>query len=177
MRLLVNVAATALCAAVLFAAEAPRRAPSFSLPDLNNQQHDLLDYRGRIVLVEIMRTTCPECRAFSKILEQVKTYYGDKVAVLSIAIAPDNPDTAKGLIAEHKLTYPILFDCGQVAYSYVRPNPLQPAIAVPHLYIVDPKGFIERDFVFGPATGEIFQGRGLYIVLDRMLGTKPAAKD
>ena len=50
-----------------------RRAPGFSLPDGNLKQHDLQDYRGRVVLVEFMQSQCPNCAAFSRVLEQVKT--------------------------------------------------------------------------------------------------------
>ena len=37
-----------------------RRAPGFSLPDLNHKQYDLGDYRGRVVLIDIMKTDCPD---------------------------------------------------------------------------------------------------------------------
>ncbi|HLY20286.1 MAG TPA: redoxin domain-containing protein, partial [Bryobacteraceae bacterium] len=46
-----------------------RRAPGFSLPDLHLQQRDLGDYRGRIVVLDIMQTTCPHCARLSEILE------------------------------------------------------------------------------------------------------------
>ena len=38
-----------------------RRAPGFALPDLNLNYHDLADLQGRVVLLEIMQTTCPHC--------------------------------------------------------------------------------------------------------------------
>lgn len=156
----------------LLAAPAPRRAPGFSLPDSNNGQQDLADYRGKFVIVELMRTNCPHCVPFSRILEQVKTRYGGKVVVLSIAPAPDNPTTVAKFVVENKLTYPILYDCGQVAYSYVRTA----AIEVPHIYIVGPDGMIVKDFVFGPETESLFSGRGLFDELDRMVSKGPARK-
>ena len=49
-----------------------RRAPSWSLYDSKGQMRDLLDYRGKIVVIEMMQTTCPHCGAFADILEKVQ---------------------------------------------------------------------------------------------------------
>ena len=47
-----------LCAALPCAAQelSGRRAPSFSLSDSALKQHDILDYRGRWLLIDFMRT-------------------------------------------------------------------------------------------------------------------------
>jgi len=36
-----------------------RRAPGFALPDVNVNYHDLADYRGKVVLLDILQTSCP----------------------------------------------------------------------------------------------------------------------
>lgn len=149
-----------------------RRAPGFSLPSSNSRQEDLADYRGKFVLIDIMKTDCDHCGPFAKILEQAKVRYGSKIAVLSIAPAPDNPTTAAKFIAANKITFPILFDCGQVVYSYVR----TPSVSMPRLYVVNPDGFIAREYVYGPETQEIFEGGGLFTELDRLLRGSGGAK-
>jgi peroxiredoxin len=88
------------------------------------------------------------------------------IAVLSIAPAPDNPTTIAQFAAANKVTFPILFDCGQVVYSYVR----TPSVSLPRLYIVNPEGFIVKEFVYGANSQEIFEGKGLFAELDRLLG-------
>ena len=47
-----------VCAVTLMASGelSGRRAPGFSLPDMNLKQYDLQDYRGKLVLVDIMQT-------------------------------------------------------------------------------------------------------------------------
>ena len=40
-----------------------RRVPSFALPDANATYHDILDYRGKVVLIEVMQTTCAHCQS------------------------------------------------------------------------------------------------------------------
>ena len=149
-----------------------RRAPGFSLQDSKGQQHDLYDYRGKIVLIEIMQTACPHCRAFSKILDQVKARYGDRVVSLSVVNPPDTPATVARYLAELKPSTPLLFDCGQMAISYFKATPENPAVDLPHLFIVDATGWIVNDYEYGPLTKGIFEGQALFPELDRLLAAK-----
>ena len=149
-----------------------RRAPGFSLMDTKGQQHDLYDYRGKIVLVEIMQTSCPHCRAFSKILDKIKAKYGDRVVAFSVVNPPDTAETVSRYLAEVKPTTPLLFDCGQMAISYFKATPQNPGVDLPHLFIVDANGWIVNDYEYGFATRGIFEGQDLFPVLDRMLAAK-----
>ena len=56
-----------------------RRAPGFSLADSHFQQHDPQDYRGKVLIVDFMQTTCPVCMHLTDTLLQVKAKYGDKI--------------------------------------------------------------------------------------------------
>src|SRR6202158_1725811 len=71
-----------------------RRAPGFALPDPEYKHYyDLQDYRGKVVLIDIMSTRCPHCQLLTTTLEQVKARYGDKVAILEVVLPPDNQDS------------------------------------------------------------------------------------
>src|SRR5262249_35333823 len=112
-----------LCAASLLAVGelSNRRAPSFSLPDMRGNQHDILDYRGKVLILDFMKTNCPHCAAISGVLEEVQQKYGDRLAVLSVVNYPeDGPETVSKYIAGLKIATPVLFDCGSVAVSYLR---------------------------------------------------------
>jgi peroxiredoxin len=140
--------ATLLLTAALAAAGdlSNRRAPGFSLPDIDLTQHDLYDYRGRVVLVEIMKTECPTCAKTAELMERIRAKFGAKVAVLAIALPPDNQNTVRAFSARHNLNYPVLFDCGQMAGSYLRASPLRPRIELPHLFLIDKNGDIQDDW-------------------------------
>jgi peroxiredoxin len=153
-----------------------RRAPGFSLPDLRLEQHDLADYRGKIVLLDIIQTNCPHCAASTDTLVKVKQKYGNKVVVLTIANPPDTQETVARFAAEHKMSTPILFDCGQAAVSYLKATPANPSISVPHLFLIDGKGMIRNDFSYDKDAHEIFEGAGLYVEIDRLLGEAAPAK-
>ena len=140
--------ALALSAAGLFAAGelSGRRAPGFALPDTKQKFQDLADYRGRVVLLDLMQTACPHCQALTPVLEQVKARYGGRVVVLSVVLPPDNATTVAAYVAKFKVTAPMLFDCGQMTASYVKPNPMRPEVHFPHLFIIDGEGMIRNDF-------------------------------
>ena len=152
------------------------RAPGFSLPDSNFQQHDPQDYRGKLLVVEIMQTNCPHCRAFGKVLEEAKSKYANRIAILSIVNPPDTMATVAKYIAESKTTIPILFDCGQVSASYLKVTPKNPSVDVPHVFLIDGQGIIRSDFGYGPATKDIFEGRALFGLIDKLLGGTPPKK-
>lgn len=174
MRRLFLIATLAALASGAALAQTGRRAPGFSLPDLKGTEHDLQEYRGKIVVLEIMRSECPHCAGFAKILEETKTFYGGRVVILAIANPPDDQQTVGNFAARQRITYPILFDCGQVAYSYILPDPLHgPGVTIPHAYLIDANGMIRGDWVYGPQTTDIFEGKGLHAAIDKLLGDKP----
>jgi len=174
-----TIALTLLLVALQSVAAGPlsnRRAPGFSLMDTQGRHHDLYDYRGKLVLIEIMQTNCPHCREFAKILSQVSAKYGDRVVILTVVNPPDNAETVSRYLAEVKPSYTILFDCGQMAISYFKATPQNPSVSVPHIFLIDANGWIVDDYGYGPATKDIFEGKGLFSVLDKLLAAKPAGK-
>ena len=160
-----------LCTLALFAADPIRRAPGFCLSDTTGQWRDLADYRGKVVLVEFMQTGCPHCANFSTVLNGLKTKYADRVAILAVANPPDNPQLMMQFVNEHKLTYPMLYDQGQVAASYVRSM----SIDLPAVYLIDANGMIRNSWQYSVLTKDIFEGQGLSREIDKLLAGAPAA--
>jgi peroxiredoxin len=128
-----------------------RRAPSFSLPDSNFTQFDILDYRGKWLLIEFMMTgdqNCPMCKDITKKLDALQAKHGAKLAVLSIAnTPPETQDTIKKFVAETRTKTPILFDASMVAMAYFKATPARPAIDTGHVFAIDPSGTIVQDWV------------------------------
>jgi len=165
-----TILAILLCSAALVAADAPRRAPGFALVDLNRKFHDLADFRGKVLVLEFMKTTCPHCVAFADVLAQVPQRYGDKVAILAVAnVNTDTPQQLAQYVAARRLTYPLVLDQGQMMYSYI----LSPDKAeLPHVYVIDPNGYIRADYVYDFTSRDIFEGTGLFKEIDKVLGVK-----
>ena len=153
-----------LCAAALVAA-ADRRAPGFSLVDSKGSEHDLGDYRGKPVLLAFIQTTCPHCATFAENLQKIRDKFGDKVNILAVVTPPDDPGKVNAFIAGHKITFPILFDSGQMSYSYV----LSQKLSFPRLFIIDGAGTIMSEYEYSPIYADLFEGNGLDPAITRML--------
>jgi thiol-disulfide isomerase/thioredoxin len=165
---------TLFCAAALFAVDAPRRAPGFCLIDSTGQWRDLADYRGKAVLLEFMQTTCPHCAAFAPKLKEFQQKYGARLQILAVALPPDNPNAIMQYVKGQAITYPVLFDMGQVAGSYVR----VPTLEFPTIYLIDANGMIHSHYEYSALSHDIFEANGLLPDLDRLVGAAaaPAAK-
>ncbi len=146
----------------------PRRAPSFALPDYSGQFHDLLDYRGRVVILEIMKTACPHCKAFTVVLDQLKAKYAGKVDVISVVNPPETPQTMQAYLADTKSGSLMLYDQGQVAYSYVRSG----RIDLPRVFLIDAQGMIRGDFSYGDATKPFFEKGGILTEVEKLIARK-----
>ena len=88
-----------------------RRAPGFALPDPEYKRYyDLQDFRGKVVLIDIMSTRCPHCQLLTTTLEEVKARYGAKVVILEVVLPPDNQDSISKYVAVNKVTVPVICD-------------------------------------------------------------------
>jgi len=152
-----------------------RRAPSFALPDVQQKYHDILDYRGSVLLIDVMQTGCPHCIKLSATLEQLKAKYGAKIQIVSIVVPPDNLSTVADFIAKSRVSSTILFDCGQVVAAYLQVTPARPSVSFPHLFFIDAQGMI-RDDVGGEAASNLSVAALGAMVDQTMAPAAPAKK-
>lgn len=144
-----------------------RRAPGFSLADSKFHQHDPQDYKGKIVLVDIMLTSCPTCNALADTLVQVQKKYGQKIALISVVTLPDTFAEADNFAAKHGITWPIVFDSGQMIASYLEVTPSNPQVHFPHLFVIDGQGTIRHDY--GTADEDSMNVEKLSAAIDPLL--------
>ncbi len=143
-RLLAILACVWIVSAPAFAADIPRPAPetSFSLPD--GRKINLNDYRGKIVVVEVMLTTCPICQRTSTVIEKLYEEYGDKgFQPLGIAMNDDTGDLVSDYVKEHNITFPIGFAPRDVALSLLQYSMMNAQMFFPNLVIIDREGVIQ----------------------------------
>lgn len=151
---------------------AGRRVPSFALPDATLKLHDVLDYRGKPLLIDIMQTTCGHCRSMAPNIERVRTKYAGRIGVLSIVVPPDTQATVAQFVAKFRVGFPVLFDCGQTTAAILNVTPQNPKIDLPQLVLVDPKGIIREDWTWTESTKSILEGPGVDAAIDKLLAAK-----
>jgi thiol-disulfide isomerase/thioredoxin len=69
--------------------------PEFALADLDGKPLSRRDLEGRVVAVEFWATWCPPCRGTLGWLRELKGRYGDRLAVLAVAIESEEADVGK----------------------------------------------------------------------------------
>jgi len=97
-----------------------KKAPAFSLVDLDGKKVSLSDYKGKSVLVNFWATWCGPCKVEMPWFEEFnKQYAAQGLVILGLA---DDVDAGKDAIGKvvHKtgVTYPILLTDGNVQKAY-----------------------------------------------------------
>lgn len=161
----------AVMAGSLWAGElSGRRAPGFSLPDLSMRQHDLADYRGKVIIVNFMRTDCTHCNAFARALAEVEAKHKDGLQLLQVVNPPaDTSTTVQDFLIRNLISQLFLFDSGQVATAYLKLSPENPSFDVPHFFVIDKEGMIQEDYGYNPLSRGIFEAEVLEKIVKKYL--------
>ena len=127
-----------------------RKAPelAFNLP--GQGQVLLSHYRGKVVALEFILTTCPHCQAASKTMTKFQEEYGPRgFQALDVAIngLDENrtPDQADTLVKTFQTNYQVGFPVGWIARDQMMSFmgfSLADRMVVPQLVLIDRKGYI-----------------------------------
>ena len=137
------LACVAVVAASLLAAEtAPvRKAPelAFSIP--GEGQKLLSQYRGKVVALEFIWTTCPHCQAWTKIMNKFQQDFGARgLQVIDVAVN-DNADLLVDAFAKQFQTkFPVGWTLRDQMISFM--GWTSQYYVVPQLVLIDRKGNI-----------------------------------
>lgn len=142
MRLASVVAGLALALSPVFSAEIPRKAPELVIPLTDGSQKLLSSYRGKVVVLEFVFTTCSHCQRSCQVLSNLQREYGSK-GFQPLALAWN--DMAKMLVPDFVRDFNVTFPVGYTDRTTVS-NFLQiPAgenMHVPQIVFIDRKGMI-----------------------------------
>ena len=128
--------------AAAYGAKLDQQAPEFSLPDLEDKQVKLSDFRGKTVVLEWFNPQCPFVQRSHR-EGSLKTMAAEQTAKSIVWLAINSAaagkqgheiaDNTKGKAA-FGMTHPILLDeSGAVGRLYG-------AKRTPHMYVIDPQG-------------------------------------
>lgn len=120
-------------------------APDFALPDLDDRDHTLGEWRGKVVLVNFWATWCPPCVEEMPSLEGLHRELGPQgLVVLGVSVDED-ASALRRFVQERRISLTVLHDPGgrQAASTYgVR--------GFPETVIIGPDGLVVESYR-GPA--------------------------
>ena len=134
----------ALLAAVMPAAEIPRPAPDLAIPLPDGKQLKVSDYRGKVLCLTFILTTCPHCQKTTQLLNGIYKDLAPKGFDVVEAALNQNPDIP-GFLTQFKPPYPVVTASVQEALDYVQfPKDKRPL--VPFVVFIDRKGVIRAQY-------------------------------
>ncbi len=139
----------ALTALGSLAADIPRQAPAMTFPLVNSGTIDLAKYKGKVVALEFLNTTCPHCQKCSQSLQKMQQEYGPKgFQALGVAINDMAHMVVPDYIRTYGLTYPLGYTHRDKAHEFLQ-HPTMLIMYVPQLVFIDKKGIIRSQYPGG----------------------------
>ena len=118
------------------APEVGRRAPDFTLTDLDGKQIRLSDLRGKVVFINFWATWCPPCRAEMPEIEAFHQEYKSKdVVVIGVDIL-ESENVVRKFVEQGGYTWTFVIDTTGEVSSLYKVN------AIPASYFIDREGVI-----------------------------------
>jgi thiol-disulfide isomerase/thioredoxin len=143
-RVLASLAGLVLAVAPLFAAEneAVRKAPelAFSIP--KQGQKLLSQYRGKVVALEFIFTTCPHCQAATKVMNRLQQEYGPRgLQVIDVAVNQNADLLVENFAKDFQTNFPVGWTPSTEMLSFMGFS-MAGRYVVPQLVLIDRNGYI-----------------------------------
>lgn len=156
----------------------PRPAKELEVVEPNGK-HDLLtSYRGKVVVVQFLFTTCPHCQAFSQELTKLQGEYAPKgFQALGGAF---NEEASAGTVAGYINQFHVGFPIGVMARDTVMNFmgfSLMEQLVVPQIVLIDRKGQIREQTEARPAGASPLQQEAhLRAAIEKLLAEGSTSK-
>lgn len=139
--------AAAMSPRLLHAAKVPRPAPELVISRPGGEQIRLSQYRGKVLMFELLMTTCPHCQRCARTIQQVLGDYKAKgVEALGAAIN----DEARFDLLRFEMAAGTRFPMGIVdrnqAYSFLQATMTAGPVYFPQLVLIDRQGTIRGQY-------------------------------
>ena len=154
-------------------ADAPRRAPGYTIRLATGQQLQLDSYRGRVVLLMFVNTDCPHCADTCKLMEQIQKDAGPGgLQTLAVAFDQKALSEVPGFIRRTGVTFPVGYYNPVTVLNFLQRAP--GLVYVPILVFIDRNGVIRGQYV-GDDEFQKDQEKNIRALLEKLL-KEPASQ-
>jgi thiol-disulfide isomerase/thioredoxin len=157
----------------------PRKAQELAFTIPGEGQKLLSQYRGKVVALEFIMTTCPHCQAASRDMTKYQEEFGKRgLQVIDLAInaldGTGGPSEAAEMVTRFKNSFQVGFPVGYVPRAEMMNFmgfTLADRMVVPQLVLIDRKGIIhyQTPAISGPQWESIMKEPGLREHLEELL--------
>lgn len=120
----------------------PRKAPELTIVEPSGKQTLLSSYRGKVVALAFIFTTCPHCQAECGVLNKLQTELGPKgFQPLAVAFNDNAGMLVNQFVQAYKTAFPVGFAARPTVTNYLQLDDNAPW-NVPQMVLIDRKGMI-----------------------------------
>ena len=133
-----------LASGSLWAATIPRQSPDFTIQMTDGKQVKVSDYRGKVLCLTFILTTCPHCQKTTQLWDNIYPELAPKGLAVVEAALNENPNIGS-FIAQFKVPFPVGTAGVMSALDYIQwPKDKRPL--VPFLVFIDRNGVIRAQY-------------------------------
>jgi len=142
MRLAPLAAFVALGVSALAIPPVPRKSPEFAIVEPSGKQTLLSSYKGKVVVLALMHTTCPHCQREAVMLTKLQNELGPRgLQVLGTAFNDANAGMVANFVKQFAVGFPVGFSPRETVESYLGLSVMDRYV-VPQVAVIDKKGMI-----------------------------------
>jgi peroxiredoxin len=122
-----------------------RKAGDFTIALPSGKDLQLSSYRGKVVLVQFLYTTCPHCRDAARIYGKLQAELGPQgLQVVGVAFNPEvqgKADVVGNFVATNSVGFPVGMASAENVLSFLGISIVERYV-VPQIVVIDRKGMI-----------------------------------
>jgi peroxiredoxin len=130
--------------------EVKQPAPYFILPTWDGNTLRSTSLKGKVVLLELFQSWCPDCQKSGVELEKLYQKHKDR-GLIVVGISHDREKSAVvSYLKKYNLTFPVLLGDISVAVNYIPGvTPQAPKFKIPYIVLIDRDGHVAGRFQQG----------------------------
>lgn len=128
-----------------------KKAPDFTLSDINGKKTNLSDYKGKVVILDFWATWCPPCKAeIPHFIALYNEYREEGLEIIGVTLDHNAEEVARTFAEQNGINYTVLLGNRSVSDLYGG------IMSIPTTFVIDRDGLIRKKYL-GYQDKEVFE--------------------